>query len=345
MQSFFQSLEKPTLADPEKLALAYANHFWGKNGWEHRHTHQELQLPKKDPINNVSILAKDTSLSFLTKRVSLVSDTTILTHYKEKPHVFYEYIDTPPGSWGTGADRNDTTSFIRCPSLNELGEWLRKCKSLLLQGDVFYFPDIFVHRISQNSYDWEEFVDEKEESVGPLCDLIAENRKIIDLTSNEIPKSSLVQPIIRLDLPYIDNVDLETFSKITADERDAIQRFRDFLRIKFLDLKANEGSESYNANLAKIGIELRDAVRGLNSDFDTLKRKNAFQVTQAVVSATTATLVAINSVALGTLPQVLGTSGGIIGVAVALQQYVSERHKFEDAPLYYLWLFSKRMNK
>ena len=343
MRTFFDGLDSSTERDPEKLALAFANHFWSKSGWENRHSGQKVTVPH-DSINNVSILARETALSFLTKRTSLVADTTLLTHYGEKKHVFYEYEDSPPGPAGTGFDdRNDTISYLRCPNLRELGEWLKNCKPLLLQGDVFYFPDILVHRVKEGRYTGEDEWD-SEETIGPLCNLIVENKKLVDTATTNIVKSNLIQPILDLDLPYIENVDLGTFCKITSDEKESFLRFRDFLRLKFLDLKQNEGSESFDANLLKIGIELREGVRSLGSDFDRLKRKSAFQVTNAVIASTTATLVALNSAALGFLPQVLGTSGGLVGITIALEQYLSEKQKLGDSSFYYLWLFSKQVS-
>jgi hypothetical protein len=343
MRAFFRSVNRKIESDPTKLALAYANHFWEKSDQVHRHSHQKVLLPQ-DSLDNVSILARDTSLPFLTKRVTLIADTTVITHYGEGSHIFYEYKDTPPtGDDFLGLARsNDTTCYLRCPNLQELGEWLKKCKPLLLSGDVFYFPDIFVHRGTEGygtdvMREWDT-----DESIEPLCDLIVESKKLVDTTQVNVIKSQFVRPILQLDLPFIENVDLGTFSKITSDQRGGIQRFRDFLRYKFLDLKRNEGSESYDANLAKIEIELRDGVRSLNSEYQAMKRKMAFQVTGAIIAAATATLVAVNSAAFGVLPQVLGTSGGLLAIANALDHYLSERDKLRDTPLYYLWLFANK---
>ena len=343
MRTFFRGVNKKIEADPTKLALAYADHFWKTSDQIHRHSHQKVLLPQ-DRLENVSILARDTSLAFMTKRVTLVADTTVITHYGEGSHIFYEYKDTPPaGDDFLGLARsNDTTCYLRCPNLQELGEWLKKCKPLLLKGDVFYFPDIFVHR-GKEGYGTDVMEEwDTDESIEPLCDLIIKSKKLVDTTQGHVIKSQFVRPILQLDLPYIENVDLGTFSKMTSDQSDVIQRFRDFLRYKFLDLKQNEGSESYDANLAKIEIELRDGVRSLNSDYQALKHKMAFQVTGAILASTTATLVAINSAAFGVLPQVLGTSGGLFAVMSAFEKYLSERHKLHDSPLYYLWLFSKK---
>jgi len=148
--------------------------------------------------------------------------------------------------------------------------------------------------------------------------------------------------VLQIDLPYIENVDLKTFSQITSDERVPLERFRDLLRIKFLHLQENEGSEFFEAGLAKIGSELREGVRRLTSDYDTLKRKAAFQITGAAIAATTAILVAVSSTIFGVLPQVLGTGGGLLAIAKALEQYLSKKQKTEDMPYYYLWLFHRK---
>lgn len=337
MKTFFAKLDKDLENNPTKLAIAFANHFW--NG-QHYHQHQEIRLPT-DNLNSVSILTRSTSLAFLTQRVSLVADTTLITHHREKQHEFWSYYEERGPEWNNYPQH--TKCFIRCPDLVELGIWLRKCKNLLLGGDVFYYPDILVERQEDNRY-YDEVgeVQTQEASIAPLCELVIQNRKIIDSTSNIPIKSQLIHSVLELNLPYIENIDLETFSKITADEKDATQNFRNFLRLKFLELNENEGSTNFDRNLTKIGLEIQDGVRALNSDFKAIGRKTAFQVTGATIAATTAILVAVNSAVFSALPQLLGTSGGILAIANALEQYLSEKNKLKDSPYYYLWLFKKR---
>lgn len=331
MKAFFATVDSSLESSPEELAIKFANFFVegrGRNG-------VVVSLPKEH-LYNVSIVARNTSLPFLTKMVPLVADTTVLTHYREQEYLFYEFEDSL-ASWG--ADKVDTRCYLRCPSLYELGKWLIDCKPLLLQGDIFYFPDILNRNITETRYDDTGYPYDTEESIGTLCDFIVTNRNISEVLTRRIAKSQLVRPILQIDLPYLDNVDLKTFSKITADEKESLDRFRDFLRIKFLELRENEGNENLEANLAKIGAELRDGVRGLNSDYNALKRKTAFQVTGAMVAATSAVLVAVNGAVFGLLPQIVGTSGGLLAIAKILEEHFSKQHDIQDNPNYYLWLF------
>jgi hypothetical protein len=337
MKSFFGKLDRDWETNPTKLAIAFANHFW--NG-QKSHQFQKVSLPK-DNLYNVSVLARETSLSYLTKRIPLVADATVITHHREEAHEFWSFYEE------RGPDYNNhpqhTKCYIRCPNLVELGVWLKDCRDLLLSGDVFYYPDILIERQEDNRY-YDEYgeVEPQEASIDSFCELIVQNKKIIDLGSGPTVKSQLIRSVLELDLPYIENTDLETFSKITSDQKESIQRFRNFLRLKFLDLTENEGAIHFDSNLAKIGLEIQDGVRALNSDYKMIGRKAAFQATGATIAATTATLVAVNSAAFGALPPILGTSGGIWAMANVLVQYLSEKQKLQDAPYFYLWLLEKK---
>lgn len=337
MVSFFKSLDKETERNPETLALAYAN-FFRESGARSFDTN--IVLPPTANINNVSILSNSTPLSFLTKRAALVADTTLLTHYGETKHQFWHYSDSPPKAPNDG----DTTDcYLRCPNLIELGNWIRDCKPLLLTGDMFYFPDIVVEHERESWHDGDVIATTSEESIHPLCEVVIENRKLVDSLPSVAIKSRYIRPILEIDLPCVDNVDLSTFCKITLDEKEATEQFRDHLRLKFLDMKENEESEFFDSNLAKIGIEIRDGVRKLNSQLSSIRHQRAFQVTGAAVGVIAASLVAINNAALSSLPEILGTSGGIFAIAKAVEQYIVEKKKIQDSPYYYLWLIEKKL--
>lgn len=338
MTAFFQSIDRNTETNPTQLALAWADTF--RNG---KTLSEDINIEIPDGnINNVNILSHQTPLSFLTKRLPLIADTTIISHYGEKRHEFYHGTWTSP-TGSTIYRFDDCTCYLRCPDLEELGVWLRDCKPLLTGGDLFYFPDIIVETIFADDFSTRRQKAYWEASRDPLCEIIVENKKLVHLLTDQMVKSKLVRPVVLVDLPYIENVDLGTFAHITADEKEPTERFRDFLRLKFLDLKQNEESEFFETNLAKIGIELRDGVRKLEADFATLKQKRAFQVAGATIAATTAILVAINGTAFGNLPALLGTSGGLLAIANAIQEYSVEKRKtINESPYYYLWLLSQK---
>jgi hypothetical protein len=79
MRAFFRDLAgDPREVDPEQLALAFGRHFWNH---EQRQSDQAALWPVFSPQDNIhtSIVAEDTQLSFLARRVPLVSEVTVLT--------------------------------------------------------------------------------------------------------------------------------------------------------------------------------------------------------------------------------------------------------------------------
>ncbi len=304
-----------------------------------------LNIPKND-ITNVSILGNNTPLDFITKRTPLLADTTVLSHYGEQEHKFH-FSKLQTGNSITSAIDYESTFNIRCPSLNELGKWLIDCRPLLEDGQIYYLPDF---TYSQETYDFH--VNERrgyrnyQPSRDLLYDIITKSKKMIGYQVQNTIKTDLFRVLFSVDLPYIENIDTNTFAKITVDEPEAAETFRNFLRLRFLGLESAVGSESYEKDVSKIGVELREGVRQLNSDFNLLKKKRSFQVTGATIACVTAVLVALDNTQFGYLPELLGTSGGILAVSKSLQEYSTEKQKtVEDSPYYYLWLLSESTNK
>lgn len=56
-----------------------------------------------------------------------------------------------------------------------------------------------------------------------------EDGRIVDASGIEPLKSKVVRPIPRIDLPFIDGVNLREFSQITVNEFNPYSGFRDFL--------------------------------------------------------------------------------------------------------------------
>jgi hypothetical protein len=331
MRDFFEMSSEDL--PPEDLARAFARHFIteGRNPQVHN-------LPI-DHLYNISVLSVDTPLSFLTKRVPLIADTTLLTHFREARHLVYSFGDTP-AAWG--ADRRDTRCYLRCPSLSELGAWLRSCRLLLCTGELFYTPDLLFEEYTETRYDDRGSTEEVEKSVASLCDVVVRNRQLADTDDHAAPlKHRLIQPLLRVELPYVENVDLATFSTISVDHHGALERFRDALRRTFLDLDAAQRSEDRDARIRRAEIDIRDSIRALQADYVALRRTAAFQVSGAAVATTVATLASVNSVMFSSLPQVVGAGGGALLFLKAMLDLQTARRRLEESPYYFLWLFSK----
>lgn len=322
--------------DHSEVALAYINYCF-----QQQLAIRGIAHPPGNTGNNVSILADETSLSFITKRAMLVADTTILTHQSEKVQRFKGagYVENTVPVGGYPFDPIYTNYYIRCPDLSALGKWLNDSKPLLLKGDVFYIPNIVMRK------EWDLGVKEQHEFFDYSCELIVKNRRIFDTSSlirNAIT-SKYVRIIAVLDLPVIENVDLDTFCKIASDESDAIERFRDLIRRKILEIRQNEENDVFH--IPKIEIELREGVLQLKSDFATMRRKAAFQATKGSIITIAAALLAVSGADMASLVKALGSGGGVWLVSKALEEYLGQQAKLKESPYYFLWLLSRKQQQ
>jgi hypothetical protein len=362
MSDFFNSLDPVSRCRPANIALEFAKYYWIREivpsepmasrfiSYDERSRSDAIGLDEEtDALHNIGILTEDVNLDFITKRASIVSDSAVFSHFHNKKKIFFHKDFKQPR-----VDEDSITSSFDCPNLNELGAWLEACKPLLVEGVIFYLPSIHmnfrVYSLYSGNYAAPS-VNETERVTSKVYDFIVKNKKLIVpdkslKTMNSIvenkTKTLLFRPILAIDIPFIDTVSLIDFAKISADEGESLQRFRDFLRAQLFELGKKENDEYYDSELEKFSIELRDGVRKLKSDYMALNRKSVFHAIGATAAAFTAFLVAINSNAFGMLPGILGAGGGILGFSKVLEEYLSERHKMSNNNFYYLWLLSRK---
>jgi hypothetical protein len=158
------------------------------------------------------------------------------------------------------------------------------------------------------------------------------------MCTRDTEKSASIRPIVTLKIPVIENTTLQDFCKITADEEASFTNFKDYIREKLLDLRANETSEVYETGLTRIGLEMAKEVRMLDNEFIALQRKRAFQVTGAALGSCTAMLVAVVGGALAAVPGVVGAGGGLIALLNAIEAAQTKSIQLHGNPCYYLWL-------
>jgi len=351
MQKFYKECDEAD--EPESLAMSFAKYCKDtifRGALPIGLSTGVTLSPALKQLKNVSMLNANSSMEFITKRTLLISETSILTHSEGDQRQFDFFFSEGHAS---GWSDDELTYYLKCSDLESVGIWLKACKPLLVSGKIFYMPNIIVNQIRE--LDYPGVFSRTEYVQKPLQDYVLnvakDNKKLIqEGTSKEIetfrfqPKavSKFIHPLMETEIPFIDNVGLETFSKISVDETEALDSFRSYLRTKFIDLEAAEGSEQQERELTKISFEIQDGIKKLQSDFKSLSRKTAFQATGATIALTTAILVAVNANMFGKIPELLGVSGGVFGVAKMFNDFFGEKSDLKESPYYYLWLFKNK---
>lgn len=332
---FYQ--ENSDIKSYSQFAIDFLNQFK-----ESYFSDYNISLIEND-LNNFSIASENVALDFLTKRLSLISNTGIISHFSNKWEHFKSNINSNSG-WGA-INENIDAYYVDCPNLEGLGKWLVDCSQLIITGQIRYYPRIKVSSSTEISgvgikeefeiYDEDEYFPEK-------LDAIIRNRKLVSVETKNVIKSKFIRTIISVELPVIENIPLKQFSILAADEKLSLDILRDFLRVKFLELEENEGSESFDANIMKLGLDIKNGIRLIKSDFKNLSSKTAFQATGATIASSMATLIAINSAAFESWGKIVGASGGLFVFFKALEANLEARRKLKNSPYYYFWLLNKK---
>lgn len=354
MRRFFRRLRPDTRTDPVAVATSYVKHVYES----HR-----LLSEVRGSVFDIGIASADAALSALTKRVALISDTLLLSH-----HWAGEYREVATYSVGnavalvpdpdlprdeyirqsTGGDYLDALEGrksvgVTCPDFAALGRWVLDAQPLLETGLTIYLPS-YSTRTTKPSTKGAATDDVLIRDRDVVKDLVVKDRRVIDATGSHPVHSALVRPVLDIDLPFVDGVDLGEFGRITAQEFGSYTAFRDFLRLRFLDLDEALDAVQSQRELTKIGVTIADQVRASRAEMSKVATRRAVMASGAAVGTVAATLVAVHGPALQAAIAAVGATGGIWGVVQAIADNNVRRMR-DATPWHYAWVLSNRARR
>jgi hypothetical protein len=336
MRSFFRSIDDHSEHDPSRMALQYADYFFDVESGR-------VSPPSSSGINSLSLATSGTyDLEWLTKRVQLIGDVTTFTHYAEPPTLIKSY------GWEESAHSStwvDLWAYLRCSNLRELGKWLLDCRPLLEAGYVFYYPEITVswyRPLEDNIARGNNPLDRNDErSMAELADVLLKNGSIIDQRGGPVRKSKLVYPILRTEIPFIDETALDSFALMALENRDALQHARDSFRGRFLEFESAIGSENLETEILRFSTDLRESIRELDSACRSMKRSSLFASIGASLGTVSATLALTHFISPVTA--IIGAGGGgALAFMKALEEAMKRRQDMQDRPFYFLWILENK---
>jgi len=173
-------------------------------------------------------------------------------------------------------------------------------------------------------------------------DFAIKNKRLIEVCTTNSLKRALVQPIMAVNLPVIENTSLADYAKIAVDEPLAFDAFKSLLTRRLIELDKESGKKPLRELLHPIQSDVMDGVRKLDSDLRGLNRKSAFRATGAIIGTASATLVAVYGEALRELVAVVGASGSTWAVVAAIEERMSKKEDLATSEYYFAWLLHRK---
>lgn len=326
---------------------------------------------------NVALTADGSVGEFerITKRAALVSDTLLLSH--DGAGLFHElgrisHDETLPrlserrerwlaenpedGGFMQTPTPDDPIREVwygmNCPKLRGLGRWILDSEQLLKSGLAWYLPSYTTGEREGVRSDLRlNYGSNRYELIGPLyrleerrrrSALLVRDGRAVESSGVEPVKSHLVRHVLSVELPFIEGVDLRTFSEVTTQEFASYSAFRDFLRIRFLELDESLNSIQSDREILKLGLEIKDEIRSVRSEMNMARRKRAVAVTGAGIGSVSAVLVAVYGPAFQEALAAVGASGGLWGVLHAATD--NGVRDLRENKWYYVWALAQKSN-
>jgi hypothetical protein len=353
MRSFYDGRTVET-TDPLLVAKDYAG-FVRENGVLGPLRNRWLDRSKY----SVSLGLERSSLAECTKRTALVADTLLLSHgpgcgdaHELVLQAFTSGVEV--GYWNPGTGDVDyvavplphgaTRYWYRCPSPQELGRWIVDSRPLMEAGLVCYLPSYLERQEIATDYSSGWRPDGELGASRGAFDFLVRDGRAVEMSGCRPILSRLVRPILEIDLPFVDDVGMADFSRITVGEFDSYRALRGFLRQAFFDLDAALDAEQMDLALARIGEEIADEVRGVASRMRIAKRKRAVSLSGAAIGTVTAALVAVYGPALEDALAILGIGAGAGGAWELIKAGNEHNPRSVDGAesWYYVWALQRQ---
>ncbi|MGW2557109.1 hypothetical protein [Streptomyces sp. NPDC001635] len=331
MTRFFRDLGAEDRQHPLVVARRYSQDLYG---WCFDLVDDDRQYSRYGHLFNVALGIDDSvDMARLTQRSSLVSNTLLLSH--------------------RGADSREAGTrvsdrlAISCPDASALGEWILDCEPLLKAGLAIYVPS-YREVASPIELDLQEILDSPHSRLGGTLrdlprSLLGTARRAVS-ESNELPaENDMIRPIVQVaDLPFVDNVSLRDFSRITTDEFASYGKFRVFLQQVLVDLDSAVNADESDRRMRRLGLEIEDEIRRIESEMKLARRKRSVAVSGAGVGTVAAVLVAIYGPALDAALALFGASAGAGGLWNLIQTHTDNSSAaIREDRWYYVWALAQ----
>jgi hypothetical protein len=331
MTRFFRGLSAEDRQYPVEVVRRYSQDL---HNWCFDLVEDQNQFSQYGHLFNVALGIDDSvDMSRLTRRSSLVSNTLLLSH---------RGADTQEAGLRVGDDL-----AIAVPDIDALANWILDCEPLLKAGLAIYIPSYRVvnHPIE---LDIQEIMDSPHYRLGGTLrdlprSLLGTARRAVSESDSLPAENELIRPIVHIaDLPFVDNVSLRDFSKITTDEFASYGKFRVFLQQVLVDLDSAVNAEESGRRMRRIGLEIEDEVRRVESEMKLARRKRSVAMSGAGVGTIAAVLVAIYGPVLDSVLPVLGASAGAGGLWNLIQTHTDNSPAaIREDRWYYVWALAK----
>lgn len=357
MTAFFSELTSEDRKSPQSVGQAYGLFLYNSRK-------RELVDEKRFSASAFHIgLGTDAGdLGRLTKRGVLVADSLLLAHGRDFPQHTVARLtrsrtvlepwsgpDGDPHAMQVGMVTEISEHVaMHCPDLDGLGRWILDVEPLLRAGLAWYLPTYSFGRRESwdvSSYDGMCGSTHEEQRIPSALDFLVRSGRVVEEYDTGPVKSQIVRPVLQLDLPFVDGVDLPDFSKLTVHEFASYAGFRGFLRQTFLELDDALNAVQSERELTKIGLRIEDEIRGVQAQLSAARRKRAIAVTGAGVGTIGAVLVAVYGPAFQSALTILGAAGagGVWGIIQAAAE--NGRHSLRQDQWYYVWALAKNSGR
>lgn len=351
MRQFFSSVRPGRHLSAEEVAVEYGKFLWTRS----RSVTLVEDKSRTRSRFYLGLQVGEGRLGFedVTKRVALISDTLLLAHDSTAAIHFLGQQGSARDTSGMGGmaaagfplggayermrDNNRGTRYgMHCPDLDALGRWLLDAQPLLEAGLAWYLPTYSTAFVeTSEAVPRQLSAAERARAV----DYLIEDGRAIDASGADPIKSQLIRPVLSIDLPFIDGVGLRDFSQITVGEFNSYIKFRDYLRLKLLDLDPALNAVDSERQVLRLALEIKEQIRDSRAAMEQAKHKRILTASGAVIGTVGAALVAVYGPALESAVATVGTSGGLWGVISALSENSTRR--LREDKWHYMWTLSR----
>lgn len=344
---FYKDVEEYKM-DINQIAVNYVKLWWtGCALYSNRDNRGFVNYIDTDEYKNLALLNKFEDKFEICKRTMLISDMSILWESNEDSKFCIEEYREPGGSSYVNPSVYNYDAYLITKNISNLGGFLKNNRELIESGYSIYVPNIVVDLREDNN-----LFGDINKIFSPSKDVFEDLLKGKSSSSCQMSRKFIEDKYLRIiaeiEIPYIDNCSNDVLIKIIEDYTKEFSNFRLYIKEKFLELDEENGSNTFDRDIKRIGLDMQKGVNALNSDIRKINRHLFIRAGSSfAIGCTVATLVAINGTVFNTttmeqLLTYLGAGGGIISMTNFIENYLNKKQDLKEQPFYFVWLLHKK---
>ncbi|GIM29846.1 hypothetical protein CPJCM30710_25120 [Clostridium polyendosporum] len=290
------------------------------------------------------------NINNLIRKMLVISPKTVVTECSDNIKNLKCYSLGINRKWGWGfrsVNVYNDIELLFTSDLFKLNKFLKDTEVFINKGNLNYYP--LMKNINHVERDIWPYFQGAFYTFPTDLDFNLSNTSHIALTDDDILLSNPNYiPLLNIEIPYLENVDCYTLSKLMSEYPQELFAFQDFFHSKMEGIRnLVQNSSNFASDCRRVEGEINEHLRKLNSDYKKTKLKTIIDVVEGTVTFFVLSIFCFYS--KNNILSLIGPGGAFVKLADTIKNssknYFIEMNELKNDSVFLIWKIGRTKRK